>query len=1173
MSDGYLSQGVDYLGFLNGELRGLQGIATLANELIQNADDAEASWIAFDVCDDALVVENGALFSDCSEVEEKECPWAEDPARKHRCDWHRFRLIASGDKRRQGGTIGAFGIGFISVYQVTDSPEIFSGLRHWTVNPAEQEGRRIFQRSVQHLPRTMFRLPWARDPQSLVRKALQVQPISSGVTTETFEELMRVLPRAITFLRHIREIRLKRDGDLRKRIRRKPAPDGLEISDGGTTSVWRLIKGSFGGAANRLKAEPGVTHDRKPEVTIALPRAELELNGVLFAFLPTQQHTGLPFHFNADFFTSPDRKRIPFENTHEGRWNEAAVWGGAQALAEKLSALPAAMGHKPFWQMLGQIEQAHTTTGADSQKVFNIFWDGVKNEIGKSLTVFTSQGEWVEPKDAFILSRQQDEEEALPLLTKLGLRFVHEDLRKHYNLLTRGEVGVKVFGASDLAAALKSSGFDRPVSNSPNVEWMFEGANRNILGREIRILLSTAGEKLRLAQMAELGACAVALTSDDKNLVPPKSLFNADAATAAVFTRLRLGRHFVHPGEHETIISLVPGFTLEDGVRLLADLPPEHFRELWAEDKENITGLIQWLERRSLALTDELKDEIRGLPIWVSEDALHPLGELVVPGNFDDPIGIASVADLGVMGVESKFLLTLDAQELTINTYASKQVKRKFDSGAEIECEVRRRLLHLFAEKFGELSDDAKAQGALASCPIVECVDGIFRTPDKVYFASGGLRSLLGDDVPVAEGTSHQSIRTLLNWLGVAEKPRMVDILERVRVLVQQQLPQGIARSSVQQIFAHLAKRWADDLNEDPLLTQMQTMQWLPASGDTSSWHKPANLYTKFRKYIFETQAQFVDMAEQEKVSEFLRYLGVKSEPPPELVVKHLLQSASENNPVIDEVYNFLNHNAQHPAVGLLVGRACLHLKDHHRYVRPEHVFWGEHHFSPYRFRLSQEMRGYGALFDRLGVRETPDKTDAIKLLKEIGDKFGATNAPLDGEAKGIVLQCWKLLNESPDQSLRELQNHKVVPNGQDVLEFPSAVYFDDRPGYAEKLGLLNSVIPRPQDAWRAMQAAGVRPLSEAVRTTLVEREQPAPEENLRGLVVSRKGLIARVVEAHRGESGDDGWDLDLLDILRVESVSSLSVEYKVGYRRSPEPVPVTAYYNPGDGILYFRRQ
>ena len=52
----FLSLDVEYLGFLNGELRNLKGFATLAHELIQNADDADgATEITFDIRADALV--------------------------------------------------------------------------------------------------------------------------------------------------------------------------------------------------------------------------------------------------------------------------------------------------------------------------------------------------------------------------------------------------------------------------------------------------------------------------------------------------------------------------------------------------------------------------------------------------------------------------------------------------------------------------------------------------------------------------------------------------------------------------------------------------------------------------------------------------------------------------------------------------------------------------------------------------------------------------------------------------------------------------------------------------------------------------------------------------------------------------------------------------------------
>ena len=106
-------QSVNFLGFLRGQLSGLSGIPTLCYELIQNADDAKdennrpggASRIIFDICDDALWVENDGIFREI--------------------DFDRMEKISWGNKREEADTTGSFGIGFISVYQITDSQNSF----------------------------------------------------------------------------------------------------------------------------------------------------------------------------------------------------------------------------------------------------------------------------------------------------------------------------------------------------------------------------------------------------------------------------------------------------------------------------------------------------------------------------------------------------------------------------------------------------------------------------------------------------------------------------------------------------------------------------------------------------------------------------------------------------------------------------------------------------------------------------------------------------------------------------------------------------------------------------------------------------------------------------------------------------------------------------------------
>ena len=87
----YKLQDVNYLGFLEAQLRDLGGIATLTYELIQNGDDAlagdkPATTLTFNITDEALIVENDGIFRPV--------------------DFERLQNIAGGGKRAETGVTG-----------------------------------------------------------------------------------------------------------------------------------------------------------------------------------------------------------------------------------------------------------------------------------------------------------------------------------------------------------------------------------------------------------------------------------------------------------------------------------------------------------------------------------------------------------------------------------------------------------------------------------------------------------------------------------------------------------------------------------------------------------------------------------------------------------------------------------------------------------------------------------------------------------------------------------------------------------------------------------------------------------------------------------------------------------------------------------------------------------
>src|SRR5271157_195408 len=136
------NRGISYHGNLGRVLRDLTGFTTLMFELLQNADDA--------------------VFSDCGsqDLPPEECLYLADLG--HRCDFHSFREVASGDKRDRADTTGAFGIGFTAVYQVADTAVLISNGRRWDIDEMQPEASRIIENPAPGAQGTTFILPWAR---------------------------------------------------------------------------------------------------------------------------------------------------------------------------------------------------------------------------------------------------------------------------------------------------------------------------------------------------------------------------------------------------------------------------------------------------------------------------------------------------------------------------------------------------------------------------------------------------------------------------------------------------------------------------------------------------------------------------------------------------------------------------------------------------------------------------------------------------------------------------------------------------------------------------------------------------------------------------------------------------------------------------------------------------
>jgi hypothetical protein len=536
-------RGTDHLGFLGAKLRDLTGFATLAHELIQNADDAPGTTsMTFDVRDDALIVDNDGTFTDCEQLDEFECPWKQD-GRGSMCDFHRFQNVASGDKRDELNTTGAFGIGFTAVYQITDRPELISSGRHWVIDELQPESRRIAECADDHcpichdssLPQTRFILPWVVDAESPLRKRLRVPALEPrGLVAE----LLRAVPLAMLFLKKLERISVLRSGKKVGGYERIVDGDSLIISHGKTDAVWHIVRSNFSTVAAGLHAQhPGrIESKRSSDVALAVP-AEWIDNGVFCAFLPTQQRTGLPFHINADFFPKSDRKEIVLESDFQSEWNRAAIAAAAEGLANKLEWLRDRIGHRQLWKIVEAAEKVSRDAEAGQRdKALGYFWGNLHTCLRTAQIVYTSQGQWTTAADALFLEREE-ETKCLRVMEGLGLRIVHGDLRFAQNLITSKVVGVQLLDGGRFASALQRSGLDRRTESAALPKCLKASGALQKLWDQVARLLEQGSRRGRthLDEIREqLARCAIA-PARDGSYRPCIDAFRADETTIRLF--------------------------------------------------------------------------------------------------------------------------------------------------------------------------------------------------------------------------------------------------------------------------------------------------------------------------------------------------------------------------------------------------------------------------------------------------------------------------------------------------------------------------------------------------------------------------------------------------------------------------------------------------------------
>lgn len=1171
----YLSQGVSYLGFLAQQLGDLRGKTTLAHELIQNADDAKddngnlaATKITFDVTDEALLVHNDAVFRDS--------------------DFKRMQMVASGSKRNEDGarTTGAFGIGFISVYQVTDRPEIHSAGRRWILRPDEPEERRIEEWSEPSMTPnkgTLFKLPWAFK-ESSVREGLKSSLVDAGYIESFVLELKESLPKAILFLKSLECIELRHNSKIISRIEKTSEGNLVVVADQvNDTCTWMVLNTDFSAETQSLFSRfPGLINGNlSSHVRVAIPDSPSS-KGLLYATLPTEELTHLPFHIDADFYPTSDRKSIAFEDSSDYRseWNRAALNAAASAIKSNLLLLRNALGDdaSEFWRFLGQIQNAHQEHQGNHRKPLGVFWDTLLPALAKCPVAFTESGKWLVPSRVRISTRQE-QVDALSVYETLGFEIVHRDLSSYRNILIRNDVGVRTLTLSEICDALKRKGLYGKPCHVPE-----DFQTRESLSLFWKGIFAVAGrEKEALREYA----LAPGL---DGRLYPCRSAFRSDECTRELFASI-LPDDCSFLQEEDVIqdlIDLCSRFTAERAVEFLERrTDKDSLLASRSGEEYGPVGLLRWFDDNKSSLTRETRRRLARLPMFPSATGLHPLDGLWMQGGFPDPLGNADLLDMNRLDGLSDFLRALGARELSFRDYAERYIPDAFSDNSAVSLKSKRALLDILEKHIGELKAIPGMRGRLANSRVIECSDGAFRLPGDVYFPAEGTTDVLGEYANYVKSAHLSEVRRdFYEWLGVADSPRIKDMLNIISDQAGEP-PKTKSKALITKMLEALGSAWDDySDSEKAQCAYLKNIPWLPSEDDAQRWYTPRQLYAAYFKYLFASQGKFIDIsvAIQQRYSTFLSDIGVKSRPEAYQVVRHLKRCVERNIKPPNGIYRWLNDNASHRDLQELKEAKCLWVKD--KYYSPAQVYWGSHLFGRFRVQLGQDIRGFQKLLDALGVRDAPDYHDALNVLKEVSDETG--NGYLQPEDEKVVLSCWEMLSDAlnkdhvTSESLEAfLKEVPCVPNKQKRLYKPSWMFFNDKPDVALKFHdiIKGNTIDRLDRVWPAMSAAGVSPVSDAMQEVILEKVNPFVDETFRARILERRTLIKSICENAKNELWPNPGDSvdDFFGSVQFVRVDGLTVVWRLhAFGRVWPPTPPEEAYTHLDTearVIYFVQQ
>ncbi len=1155
----------------------------MALELIQNADDAGATSLSFDARDDALVVANEATFSSCG-LHEPECPWikhGDASGLKRPCNFHAIAEMGSRSKVQASEQIGRFGIGFVSVYQITDTPIVRSGGVELQLNPQTQE---VVRSDIPPFAGTQFLLPWATMT-SDVRTGLNASPTPPDVADKVVAEFNQVLKSSLLFLRHLRRVELRRNGlvVVEIEIDRSGEEVMLAFQPSGDLQHWLVLSRTAddvllaSGLLEKFEALGRL--DRSKTVSVAVPLNFEQVEGLLYAYLPTRQTTGMPVHVNGDFFPHASRQAIVLEGEqHDRYWNEALIATAAAALAENFVRVRDLLGPTRFWVL------AEAAFRRKNEQAFRPFWERLGKAVTETPSVWSTYGQWCLPNLAALPPEAMTtaDQEAI---AALGLPLIHPDIRRFWSVLS--SVGSQPLKLSTVVAALEEGKSVQDGSDFLRKLWP-----------AIELLMEVSNDRNGLpAVLARLKAVDILLDVDGRPVSANATLHVPRGTSVKDLIKVVPTCSVVHSHilSYPNLSGLVDEYLLDDLAADLAEI---------IVDQASATAVIGETEadvRRFYALlaafprdrgSDNVAEILRDVLVLRTGSRFVTPSRGQLPGDFRDPIGHFQVVDVDLfapgMWELAKEVLRVDV--LTFRRYVEDHLEELLEG--ELTRHQYRSLITEILNHRSQLDEDGTLR-VLANVPFVRTRAERFVKPDQAYFWSASLSLFLGEDpsrwVDEAWFPEVARARDLLERLGMPFSVAPRHIVDRIESVAEagDELDDIVAGTAP--IIRHVLDRWSHFSDDDrSVLSDLSEIHFLTAivdgKRDEAVRYTPRGVYRAGRAAGFSSQVPIVEMTVLRQstsvVNEFLDLIDMPWEPPTEDIVAHLEHCRASGLPVNDLTYQILSERLEEDdadCIDRLLRTDFIYVPEV-GFIGADEVFWTPPVFGGYWHSASNRMRQRDQLYRRLGVVDSPEPRHYAALALKVAGKneFSASDVAVHGRCLAALAEALERDDDGATEAVDLLADEVAFLNVDDDAIRTGDVIWMDSQHLADAFGSeLNDRLVRLADisrpaAMRLINRLDIVALTDIAQFRLAELPDQKHAAGATELLRSRVDLVLWLAPNRTTRAAMS----NLLDRLEVNFSNRLLVHAEIDAFdppvRSP-PSPAPAFLDKEAAILHLR--